>query len=147
MVSAVAHDFELDLLIALDALLHQHLMDRRQVECVGTDLTQFVGSIGKTTAGAAQSKCRTQNHRVTDLISSSQCLVQRVGDLGGNNRLTDALAQLLEELTVLGFLNALGGGTQQLGLALLQNALFLQLHGQVQSSLTADAGIMASGRS
>ena len=140
MVIGVPHDLELDLLVALDGLLHQHLMHRRQGEGVQTDLHQLFLVVGKAAAGAAQGEGGAQNHRVADALGSGLGLFQGIGDLGGDDGLADGLAQLLEQLPVLGPLDGGGGGAQQLYVAFLQHALLFQLHGQVQAGLAADAG-------
>ena len=140
VVLAVAHDLELDLLVALDALFNQHLMHRGEAEGVDGGLHQLLLAVGKAAAGAAQGERGAQHHRVADLLGGLHGLLHGVGDLGGNDRLADLLAQLLEQLAVLGALDAGAAGAQKLHLALLQNALLLQLHGQIQTRLTADAG-------
>ena len=81
-----------------------------------------------------------QYHGVADVGCGLLGLFQGVGDFGGNDGLADGLAQLLEQLPVLGPLNGGGGGAQELHVALLENALLFQLHGQVQAGLAADAG-------
>ena len=140
MVVAVAHDLELDLLIALDGLLDQHLVHGRELECVEADFNQFLFVVCKATAGTAEGKCRTQHHGITNTVGSFLGLFNGVGDLGGNNRLTNGLAQLLEQLSVLSSLNGFTAGTQQLHTALFQDTLLLQLHSQIQTGLSADAG-------
>ena len=140
VVVAVTHNLELDFLVALDALLNQNLVHRGQTEGIQAHFHQFFFVVGKAAAGAAQGEGGTQNHGVADALGSSLGLLDGVGDFRGDNRLADGLAQLLEQLPVLSTLDGLAGGTQQLDPALFQNALLLQLHGQVQTGLTADAG-------
>ena len=140
VVIGVPHDLELDLLVALDGLLHQHLMDRRQGEGVQADFFQLLLVIGKAAAGAAQGKGGPQHHGVADAQGSGLGFLDGVGDLGGNHRLADGQAHLLEQLPILRPLDGGAGGAKQLHPALLEDALLLQLHGKVQSGLTADAG-------
>ena len=140
VVGAVTHDLELDLLIALDALLHQHLMDGGEAEGVGSHFQQFFFVVGKAAAGTAQCKGGAQHHGIADLLGCCLGLGDGIGDLGGDHRLADLLTQLLEQLTILSSLNAAAGGAQQFHAALLQHAFFLQLHHEVQTRLTANAG-------
>ena len=140
MVVAVPHDLKLDFLVTLDALFHQHLMDRGQPEGVQADFHQFFLVVGEAAAGAAQGEGRPQHHGVADVLGCFLGFLDGVGDLRGNHGLADGLAQFLEQLPVLGPLNGLAGGAQQLYPALFQNALLFQLHGQVQTGLAADAG-------
>ena len=128
MVIGVTHDLKLDFLIALDALFNQHLVHRRQLEGVHSDFNQLFFVVGKAAAGAAQSKGRTQNHRITNPQCSGLGLLQIVSNLRGDGGLSDRLAQLLEQLPILCPLNGCAAGAQKLHAALLQNALLLQLH-------------------
>ena len=61
-------------------------------------------------------------------------------DDGGQHRLAQFLAELLEQFAVLGALDGRAAGAQKFHLAFAQNALLFQLHGQVQARLPADAG-------
>ena len=140
VVSSVTHDFELNFLVALNGFFHQDLMDRGELECVQTDFNQFFLIVGKAAAGTAQGECRTQYDGITDPFGSLFGFVQGVGNLGGNDRLTNGLAELLEHFPVLGTLDRCTGRTQQFHPAFLQNALFLQLHSQIQAGLTTDTG-------
>ena len=140
MVIGVPHDLKLNFLIALHALLHQHLMDRGEVEGVQANLHQLVFVIGKAAAGAAQGKGRAQHHGIANPQGSGFGFFQGVGDFRGNHRLADGLAHFLEQLPVLCPLDGGEGGAQQLHPAFLQDALLFQLHGQVQAGLAADAG-------
>ena len=139
-VVRVAHDLELDLLVALDALLDQHLMDRGERKGVFHHRRQLIVIAGKAATGAAKRKRGPQDDRVTDLMRGGNGFLHGVGDVGRDDRLADALAELLEQLAVLGCLDALGVGAQQLDAALLQHALLGQLHSEVEAGLTADAG-------
>ena len=140
MVIGVAHDLELDLLVALDRLFNQHLMDRRQLEGVQADLYQLFFVVSEAAAGTAQGKGGTQDHGISDPQGCGLGFLDGVSNLGGDDRLADGLAQFLEQLPILSPLDGLAGGAQQLDPAFLQHALLLQLHCQVQAGLTADAG-------
>ena len=140
VVGAVAHDLELDLLIALDALLDQHLMHRRKTECLCTRFAKLFFVVGKTAARAAERKRRTQHHGVADRLGGLDRFVHAVCDARRDDRLADLLAQLLEQLSVLGTFDAAAVCAQQLHTALVEYAALLQLDGEIQSCLTADAG-------
>ena len=140
VVVGIPHDLEFDLLEALDALLHQHLVHGGELEAVGADLDQFLFVVGKPAAGAAQGERRAQHHGIADLLCSFLRFFQTIGYFGGDHRLADGLAHLLEQLPVLRPLDGRKRRAQQLHPALLQNALLFKLHGQVQARLAADAG-------
>ena len=140
IVFTVTHNLELDLLIALDRLLDQYLMHRRKLKCIEANLDQFFLIVSKAATGTAQGEGRTQNNGITDTLGSFLSFLNGVSDLRRNNRLADGLAQFLEHFTVLSALDGCAGSTQQFHTALLQNTLLLQLHNQVQTGLTTNAG-------
>ena len=139
-VVMVPHHLVLNFLEAPDAFLHQHLMHRRQLQGGLHQLFQLLGVVGKAAAGSPQGKGRTEHHRIADFLCRLQSLLHRGGNPGGKHRLSQALAQLLEQLSVLCPGNGVPAGAQQLCPALPQHSFFLQGHGQVQSGLAADAG-------
>ena len=140
---AVPHDLELDFLPAGDALFHQNLGDGAQAQAVLGNLPQLLLILADAAAGAAQGVGGTHDHRIADLFGEGQ----RVGDvlhhLGGNAGLVDGLHGLLELQAILGLLDGLAAGAQQLHAVLLQEALLGQLHGQGQATLAAQGGQQA----
>ena len=139
-VIGIPHDLILDFLVALDALLNQHLVDRGEHQGIFHDFPELFLIVGKAAAGAAQSKGGAQNHGIADFLGSLQAFVHGAGNLRGEHRLAQALTQLLEQFPILGLLDASAGSAQQLRPAFPENALLFQLHGKVQTGLTADAG-------
>ena len=113
-VVGVPHHLVLDFLVALDALFNEHLVDGGELQGVLHHFLQLVRVSCEAAAGTAQSEGGTQDHRVADVLRRPDSLVQVVGDLRGNHRLPQLQAQLLEEFPVLGLLDALIAGAQQL---------------------------------
>ena len=138
-VVAVADHLVLDLLVALDALLDEHLVHGREEERIAHDLAELRLVVGEAAARAAQREGRAQHHRIADALRGREALLHRVGDLRGQHRLAERLAQLLEQLAVLGPLDAVERRAEDLHLALLQDALAGQLHGEVEARLAAEA--------
>ena len=138
-IVVVAHHLELDLLVALDALLDEHLVHRRERQTVAHHLAQLRLIVGKAAARAAQRERRSQHHRITDPRRNRRALLDRRGDLRRKHRLAQRLAQLLEEFAVLGPLDRIERRAQNLHLALLQNALLGQLDRQIQTRLSAQS--------
>ena len=122
-VIGIPHDLILDFLVALDALLHQHLVDRGEHQGIFHDFPEFFRIVGKAAAGAAQSKGRAQNHGIADFLGSLQAFVHGAGNLRGEHRLAKTLTQLLEQLPILRLLDASAGSAQQLRPAFPENAL------------------------
>ena len=140
IVAAVAHNLVFDLLVAPDALFHQHLMDRGEGQGVFHQRGALEFIVGKAAAGAAQGEGGAQHHGIADVRRGGQALFQGVGDPGGEDGLSQVLAELFEQVPVLGLPDAGGGGAQQLHAAFLQDPLPVQVHGQIQARLAADAG-------
>ena len=136
-VVGVAHHLVLDLLVALDALFHQHLMHRGELEGVFEQLLHLLRVVGESAARAAQRKRGPEHHRVADLLRRTEALLHAGGDQRRQHRLAQPLAQLLELLAILGHLDGLKAGAQNLHLALVQDALALELHGEVEARLPA----------
>ena len=135
----VAHHLILDFLVALDALLDKHLVHRREEERIAHHLAQLLLVVGKAAARTAEREGGAQHHGIADAGGHLGALVDGVGNLRGEHRLAQRLAQLLEELAVLGALDGFERGTQNLDLALLENTLLGQLHRQIEARLTAQS--------
>ena len=114
-------------------------MHGRCGERVAHHLAQLGLVVGETAARAAQREGRTQHHRITDSVSHLGRLLDRHGDLRLDHRLAQRFAQLFEQFAVLGALDRLERGAQNLDLALLENALLGQLHREVQARLSAQS--------
>ena len=138
-VVVIAHHLELDLLVALDALLDEHLMHGRKEQGVAHHLAQLLLVVGEAAARAAQRIGGTQHDGIADLGGDLDGLLDRHGDLRLDHRLAQRFAQLLEKFAVLGAFDRLERGAQNLDLALLQNALLGELHREVQTRLAAQS--------
>ena len=139
-VVGIPHDFVFYFFKALDGFLHQHLMDGRKHKGIFHDLMTFGLVVCKAAARAAQREGGAQHHGITDLRGDLQAFFNGICDIGGQHRLTQRLAELLELLTILCLSDTGAFRSKQFRAALPQNAFLLQLHGKVQARLSADAG-------
>ena len=139
-VVRVAHHLELDLLVALDALLHQHFMDGGEVQGIPHHVLHLLRIVDEAAAGAAQGERRAQDDRIADPFGRREALLEAVADLGRDHGLVDGQAQLLEEFAVLRLLDVLEGSPQDLHAALFQYAFLRELDGEVQAGLAAESG-------
>ena len=137
---AVAHDLILDFLPACDALLDQNLVDTRVHNTGRSDLAQLLPGVRDTAAGTAQSVCRTDDDRQTDLLGECNRILDRVYDLGSDARLADLLHGVLEHLAVFGLSDGVRVCAQQLNAVLVEETVSGQVHCQVQTGLTAEVG-------
>ena len=136
----VAHHLVLDLFPAGDALFHQDLMDGRKAQTVGADLDQLFAGLADAAAGAAHGKGRAHDDRVADAVGAVQCVLQVLHHLRGDDGLVQLFHGLLEQLAVLGTVDGLGIAGQQTDAGAVQITGACQLHGQVQTHLTAEVG-------
>ena len=111
-VVGIPHDLVFDLLEALDALFHQHLMDRRQRKGIFHDFPELLLIVRKSAAGTAKGKGRPQDNGIADLPCGVQTFLHGVCDHGRKHRLAKAFAQLLEQLPVLCLFNTAAGCSQ-----------------------------------
>ena len=136
---AVPHGLKLDLFPAEDCLFDEDLGDGRGVQTRLGDDAQLFRVFGRAAAGAAQGESGTDDDGIADALRHSQGILHGLGDVGGNDRLADLRHGFLEQLPVLGPGDGLGVGAQQADALGLQEALLVQLHGQGQARLAAQA--------
>ena len=139
VAGAVAHGLKLDLFPAVDIALDEDLRDRGRVEAGLRGGGELLRAVGHAAARAAERERRAQHDRIADGCGRGLGLLEVVGDLRRDDRLADALAELLELLAVLGAADAVAVRAEKLDLALLEHALLLELHRQIQTGLAADA--------
>ena len=137
---AVTHDFVFDFLPACNTFLNQNLIYTGIQDTGSCNLTQLIPGISNTAAGTAQSICRTDDNRQTDFFGKSYRIFYAVNDLGGNDRLMDLLHGILKHLTVFCLVDGGGVGTQQLDVIFIQEAACHQIHGNIQTGLSAQCG-------
>ena len=136
---AVPHGLKLDLLPAEDGPLHQNLGNRRGIQAGLGDDAQLRLIGGGTAACAAQGKGGTDDDGIADAVRHLQGVLHRLGNVRGDDRLADLRHGFLEKFPVLSPGNDLGVGAQQTDPLLLEEALLVQLHGQGQAGLAAQA--------
>lgn len=141
----VAHDLILDFLPACDALLDQNLVNTRVHDAGGRNFAQLLPGVGDAAAGAAERVRRTDDDRQTDLTGEINRILNRVNNLGGNDRLADLLHGVLEHLAVLCLCDGGRISAEQLYAHFIKETVLAQLHGEVQTGLTAEVGSRESG--
>ena len=91
-VVGVAHYLVLYLLVALYALLNQHLMNRGEGEGVFHHFAHFFRIVGKAASGSAEGKRGTKYDRVSYFFCGVKSFLNAVGYLRGDYRFADSLA-------------------------------------------------------
>ena len=128
--ACVAHHLELVLLPALEVLLDEHLVDRARGEAAGDRDTQLLGRPGDAAAGAAKCEGRPDDrgHRELD--------VGRVRDDRARRRDPDPVHGRAEELAILGLVDRIQVGADQLEAVLIRHRC--ERDRQVERGLTAE---------
>ena len=139
-IPGIADDLIFDLLIALDALFHQHLVHGRELKGIAADFGQFLLVVGKPAACSPQSKGRPKYDRVADFPCSFYRVLHIIGDPGGDHRFSKPFAELLESFAILRTLNTAALRSEQFDPAFPEDALSLKLHGEIQPGLPAYSG-------
>ena len=134
---AVSHYLVLDLFPSGDTSLYKNLAYTGKTETILKDLTKLRLIMRDTAAASAKCICRTENNRITDSLSKRNTVFYSCYDLGCCNRLADLFHCILKFLTVLSFTDRSCCGTDETYIVLFQEALFLKLHGKVQTCLSA----------
>ena len=136
----VPHDLELDLLPAGDGALDEDLAHPAEVDAPVGDLPQTGLIVGDAAAGAAQRIGGADDDRIADAPGEGHGILHGLHHVGGDAGLPDLLHGVLKALAVLRLADGLGGGAQQSHAVLVQNALFMEVHGHVQPGLAAQGG-------
>ena len=136
----VPHDLELDLLPAGDAPLNEHLAHPAQLDATAGDLPQRGFIVGDAAAGAAQGVGRADDHRIADGGREVHRALDALHHVADHAGLADGLHGVLKALAVLRLADGLRGGAQKPYAVPLQNALLVEIHGQVQPRLPPQGG-------
>ena len=112
-------------------------MRGRKHETAVTDLDEFFHVVGHATARTAQGKGGTNHRREAHFFLKSQGFIDVVSDTGARIFKADLSHGVLETLTVFGFVDGVGGGTDQFNVVLGQDTFLFQFECQIQGRLTA----------
>ena len=137
VVLEVADHLQLVLLPAQHTLLDQALVHRREVDPVRQNARHLLAVVCDSAARSAQRKAGTNNHRESDLRGKRQPVAHGAHKLRLRQIEADPFHRILEEQPVLGLLDGLQLGPDQLHAISLQHAGVGQLHGKIQRCLPA----------
>ena len=141
VVLAVAHDLHLEFLPAEHRFLDQHFADGAQGEAVGADRLEILRGARDAPARAAEGEAGADDDRPrADVRLHPPRLFDRVGRARPRHGQTDFGHGLLEQPAVFRAADDVGRGADEFDLVALEDAAFLELHGQVQRRLAAHGG-------
>ena len=138
LARCVAHGLELYFLPAGNAFLNQYLRDRRKVQSVLRDRYQFLVVIRDSAAGSSECECRTDDHRIANLISDLKRFLHGFRNARRHARLSYSLHRIPEEFAVLRLVDCVDIGPQELNLIFVKNARACKLHRERKSGLAAE---------
>ena len=136
VVITVTHYLVLNLLPALEALLHQHL--GRESKGLLSDAVQFLLVVAETRTQSAQCISSTDDDGIAQLFGSLAGVFNILTCLALDGLHIDFIEFLHKELAVFGVDDCLYGSTQNLHAVLLQHSALVELHSAVEGSLASE---------
>ena len=121
----IADNLKLQLFPAKNRLFHQHLSHKTGLQSSCHDCLQFFFIINQTAAGAAHSIGRTENHRITELLSDGKTVLHTVGNLASGHLDAQLVHGLLKLDAVLAALNSVYLHADYLHVIFIQNSFFI----------------------
>jgi hypothetical protein len=123
-----------------DRLFDQNLFDRRGAQAPGDDLLELLRVVGDAAARAAEREGGPDDRRQADGLQCFQRRFIGIDQARGRGLEADLVHRLAEELAVLGLLDDVGVGADQLHAKALQGAVALQRQTGVERGLAAHGG-------
>ena len=138
VVGLVAHHLELEFLPADHRLFEQDLVDGAQVDAATGELAELFDVVGDAAADAPQRERRPDDRREADVFHRVQRVVQRAAVVAARRVAADLGHRIAEQQAILGELDRVDRGADQLDAVLLERAVLTQRDRQVQRRLPAD---------
>ncbi len=135
VVVAVAHDLELELAPPEHGLVEQHLPDRRRVEAAADDLAELLLAARDAPAAPAEGERGPHDRGQADRGEMTERLLERGRDPAARHLQAGRLHRLAEALAVLGPVDRLVVGADQLDAVALERAVLGERLGEVQRRL------------
>ena len=145
VVGAVAHHLELELAPPEHRLLEQDLRDRRCAQATTNYVVEVIFVADHAPSLAPERERRPDDQRKADLRHGRAGVLDRVGDRAARHSQPGLLHRLAEQLAVLGPLDRVVVGADQLDAVALERAVLGQGLGQVERGLPAERGQQSVG--
>ena len=140
VAGVVPYNFKFNFLPTGNTLFNKDLVDPGPVETTCGDFRQFFLVLGNSAPGASQGKGRPDYYRVAQVVGVFQGFIQTCYRLGWNQGFVNFFHEFSEEFPVFPLLDAGNGRSQNFYIVLVQDSLFMKVHGQVQASLSPHSG-------
>ena len=123
----ITNNFKLKLFPAADTFLNKNLSYKAGLKTSCTYCLKLFLIIYKTTTGTAHGISRSENYRISELVSNRKCFVNRVSNLTSCNFDTKRVHGVLKLYTVLTTLDGINLNTDNLYIVLVKNSCFSEL--------------------
>ena len=140
VAGVVTHDLHLVLFPALDGLLDQHLVGRRELQALAHDGDELLVGVSDAAAGAAEGKARAQYAGIAHALGDGLGVGHAVGIARARDLQANLGHGLVKELAVLAALDGGQVAADHLDAVLVERTVFRQLDGGVQTGLAAQRG-------
>ena len=141
----VAHDLHLDLLPALDGLLYEHLVLRRERKSLRDDALELPLVAGDAAACATQRERRAYDHGKSHLRDDATGILHAVGATGACHLEAEVRHRRRKELAVLAPPDRVKVAADDLDAELVEYARLAQGDGAVERRLSAHVGQQGVG--
>ena len=115
-------------------------MDRAHLDPAADQLAELFDVVGDPASDAAQRERRTDDGREANVIDCGEGLVQRAAVVAARDVTADLAHRVAKEKPILGELDRLDRGADQLDAVFLEGAVLPKRDRQVQCRLTANGG-------
>ena len=140
VAGVVTHDLHLILFPALDGLLDQHLVGRRELEALAHDGDELLVSMSDAATGAAEGKARAQYAGIAHALGDGLGVGHAVGIARARDLQANLGHGLVKEFAVLAALDSGQVAADHLDAVLVERTVFRQLDGGIQTGLAAQRG-------
>ena len=140
VAGVITHDLHLVLFPALDGLLDQHLVGRRELEALAHDGDEFLVSMSDAATGAAEGKARAQYAGIAHALGDSLGVGHAVGIARARDLQANLGHGLVKEFAVLAALDSGQVAADHLDAVLVERTVLCQLDGGVQTGLATQRG-------
>ena len=140
VAGVITHDLHLILFPALDGLLDQHLVGRRELQALAHDGDELLVGVSDAAAGAAEGKARAQYAGITHALGDGLGVGHAVGIARARDLQANLGHGLVKELAVLAALDSGQVAADHFDAVLVERTVLCQLDGGVQTGLAAQRG-------
>src|SRR5215207_3666194 len=145
VVGEVAHDLELELLPAGDALFDQGAADGARVEAVGHGAAEHTAVGDRGPSLAAEREAGADDEGKPDLRGELLRFGETTDRAAWRYLQADTVHGLGEELAVLGFMDRRDGCSEELDVEFIEDARLVQFDREVQGRLASEGGEQGIG--